>query len=379
MFTLEQALSAIKDKPEFKVIEKKDYVVIDYMITTPTTFESEDALERIILSNLRGTAFSAKTGNIVSLPFHKFHNLGERPGYMHNELNFDNAETVMLKLDGSMIRTIRTEQESRGWVFGTRAGETDVSQFVDDYLVELEKTNSARYTLFNAFVYSMIVSDMTPIFEFTSRKNKVVVDYPEPELTLLAIRQNHTMNYVPFETLKDIAKTYNTPLVQTFNEFNEENVRKWKAAEGVVVSFPDGFRVKVKADDYVMKHRTKELIRFEKDVVSLCLQGKLDDILPLVSKEESTKLLDFSNNLIYNILEYDSKMRSEFVELKFNEMSDKDFALFVTQYRKDFAPFYFSMRKKFESGLREYIVKQTSSGPATETALKKFNLPRWQL
>lgn len=369
MFTYLEALEAIKNKPEFKVIQKDGYVVIDYQITTPDTFKGATSRETMILQNLRGTAFNVNTGKIVSLPFQKFHNLGECDGYMPNQIDFSKAESVMLKLDGSMIRAIRTYDS---WVFGTRAGETDVSALVDNWLVSLPKEARDAYVY---FIDSCVSYDLTPIFEFTSRANKVVIDYPTTALTLLAIRNNSTGMYADRATLVSYSLRYGIPLVEEVKDFTPDNVRAWKNAEGVVVSFADGFRVKIKADEYVRMHRAKDLIRFEKDVVKMILENSLDDVLPLVSEEDRVKLSVFNWRFTEKVNGLVAKMAGDVITLSYEYPVKKDFAL-VIKDRID-KSFLFRLYDGKDSGFVEALISACSSGPRIEEMLVKFQLPRW--
>jgi hypothetical protein len=58
--------------------------------------------------------------------------------------------------------------------------------------------------------------------------------------------------------------------------------------EGFVVRFDDGLWLKIKADDYVMKHKAKDSILQEKNVLALVLSGGLDDVLPLLDESDAS-------------------------------------------------------------------------------------------
>ena len=80
MFTLQEALEAVKDKPEFSVNTRDFGTVIDYNVAFKETFVGKTDRETGILKNLRGTCFGPD-GSIVRLPYHKFHNLNENEEY----------------------------------------------------------------------------------------------------------------------------------------------------------------------------------------------------------------------------------------------------------------------------------------------------------
>ena len=108
---LNQILPKIQGKDEFVVIDKDDYIVIDYVFQGPFTFDSPEALE------CRGIKFN-KDGSILARPFQKFFNHGERG----HELDSTRPHTVLEKLDGSMIHSAMLNDQI---VLMTRKGITD--------------------------------------------------------------------------------------------------------------------------------------------------------------------------------------------------------------------------------------------------------------
>ena len=69
-----------------------------------------------------------------------------------------------------------------------------------------------------------------------------------------------------------------------------EHTRGLKGAEGFVVRFDNGHMVKIKADEYVMMHRAKDMIRFEKNVLQVIVEDKVDDLLPILNDNDRAEL-----------------------------------------------------------------------------------------
>jgi len=69
---LDDVLPFVKDKPEFILIERLGYFIINYVVSTPTTFSN--AYEK----ECRGITFNSR-GDIIRRPYHKFFNIGENP------------------------------------------------------------------------------------------------------------------------------------------------------------------------------------------------------------------------------------------------------------------------------------------------------------
>lgn len=77
------------------------------------------------------------------------------------------------------------------------------------------------------------------------------------------------------------------PVVDVIESFADAKdliayTRELRDMEGFVVSFFDGHKIKVKADHYVMIHRTKDLIRSDRNIADIIVNEQLDDVIPLL-------------------------------------------------------------------------------------------------
>lgn len=316
----------LKDKTEFIIAERDFGTVISYTHIGKDTFPDlagpNDSNR--ILRECRGIMFDTK-GHIMSRPFHKFFNLNERI-----ETNMDNVvrefafpHFMLEKLDGSMIRPVWFPNAFR---LGTKMGITDTALNAENWLYT---QNQETYF---AFIHDMHRIGVTPIFEWCSRKNKIVIDYPSDRLVLLALRYNVSGEYVPYLEMKSMADMYNLDVVyatQTAGTVESwiQGVRNSKQLEGYVVRFNNGQMVKIKADWYVALHRTKDEIREEKNVLQLVLEEKIDDLLPLLDPNDREKVREyqhFVNLEIANIaIDYDHLV----IEAKNKNADQKTFAL----------------------------------------------------
>lgn len=78
-------------------------------------------------------------------------------------------------------------------------------------------------------------------------------------------------------------KEFDIPVVSAvnpFDDFNEfiEYTKKLKNAEGFVISFEDGHKIKLKADEYVQIHNAKEKIQYDRNVIKMVLDNTIDDV-----------------------------------------------------------------------------------------------------
>ena len=184
---IDDVIPHIEDRPEFKVMEKDWYTVINYMVAFEDTFSllrERSHHNMKIRRECRGLIFDTATGNLISRPYHKFFNAGEREETAINKINLYEPHVVLEKLDGSMIRPIPTKE---GFRLATKAGITEVAMNAEYFIADdLDYAD---------FINGCIEANLTPIFEWCSRKNRIVVDYPEDQLILTAVRNTFSGTY----------------------------------------------------------------------------------------------------------------------------------------------------------------------------------------
>jgi T4 RnlA family RNA ligase len=268
----------------------------------------------------RGILFDTATGRVVARRLHKFFNLNERRETAEDNLSHKHSMRVYEKLDGSMITPIYLESGIR---WGTKAGITDVGMQAEFFVAK-----NPKYQRFAEFARDI---DLTPIFEWCSRKQKIVVDHPVDRLVLLDVRDMITGEYVKRQKLLELSKKFDIELVKELNydAFNiKDHIAENTSDEGVVLQYDDGHRVKVKTDWYVALHRAKEAITRERDVIMLILDQKLDDLKPLLNSDDLEKINRYENEFWFKTnLITDAIKKLHSIALT---MQRKEFALNVT-------------------------------------------------
>lgn len=261
---IDDVLPHIEGRSDFVVADKGDYKVIDYIYTTADTFDNPARIE------CRGLKFGLD-GKIIARPFAKFFNINERPETQAGALDFTQPHTIMEKLDGSMIHPAIIGGEV---VFMTRMGRTDVALKAERHLTpELA-----------AVCRGLLHGGATPIFEWTAPDNRIVVRYDDSALTLLAVRNTVDGEYWPHSVIAGMglpSVRWVSPIWQSGAAFLDY-ARAVTGSEGFVVRFDNGLWIKAKGEDYVLKHKAKDCILQEKNVLALVLSGGLDDVLPLL-------------------------------------------------------------------------------------------------
>ncbi len=367
--TIEDVLDNIDGYDEIRVMDKGDYTVINYAVAFEDTFKwnSEDPYASSIRRECRGLIFN-KEGKLISRPYHKFFNAGEKEETQLNKINLYEPHVVLEKLDGSMIHPITTAD---GFRLATRAGVTDIAQQAEEFIVD-----KPEYT---KFIHSSIACKLTPIFEWCSRKNRIVIDYPEDQLILTAVRDNLTGTYLSYPIIVETGKNYSIPVVkavdglaiQNINLFVQQ-VREWEDSEGIVLRFDTGHMVKVKAEDYVLRHKTKDNISQEKNVIQVILDDSVDDMIPLLTTQDAERLKEFQH-AFWNSVE---DVCIEIFDLYKQIDKGQDQKEFATMAVASVLPQYQSFMYRLRKGnkVKDLVIEQISKSLGSQSKIDNI---RW--
>lgn len=382
--TLDIVKKAIQGKDEFRIFERDGFVVVDYLITKADTFMHEDPELQKVLRELRGIAFSADGSHVISRPYDKFFNIGEKEETLLSNLDFTQHHVVLNKLDGSMIRTIPV-YDGKSFRLGTRAGLTSVSMQAEKFWVRPE--NYSRYQALFKWCEEM---DATPIFEYVGPSNRIVLHYEQEDLILTAVRNRMTGEYVDYQNLKDFGQYHDEiNVVQVLFDSSEnltDRIAKLEGLEGAVVRFENGLQVKCKADDYVDKHRAVSQLKLEKDVLKLIFTNALDDVLPILNEDVRKQVEQYRSKVVEKAAEFEVRLYEKYKvicdtidkELMQNYNGDesendrevrKQFALAIQgngRYQRD-SKFLFNLLKNGEVDVPEFIVSKCGTQATVES------------
>ena len=355
IYNIDDVLWAIKDSPEFIVAEKDGYKVVNYVVATHETFpninlEAEgesvstffdsvrDIVRAIIRRECRGLIFDME-GNLINRRYHKFFNVNERDETQIDKIGWNKPHVILEKLDGSMVSPCYVNGHIR-WM--TKMGITDTSMEAEAFVASRSEPD------YMGFAETMLKQGATPIFEWCSNKNRIVLDYPEDRLVLTAIRDNETGKYVSHHI--DARNGWGIPVVKTYDvnkskhpSYVVDMVRAAEDFEGIVVRFEDGHMVKVKSDWYVRIHKVKSLLGQERDVVKLILNNELDDLLPVLPKEDVERVEKFQTALMAQLKTAASAMK---IVVKSNKM-EYDRKTFAIERASMFDPVWRGMIFQF--------------------------------
>lgn len=208
----------------------------------------------------RGLIIDRSKNKIVALPFQKFFNFGEITYQLPDE-----PFEVFDKLDGSLGIVFYYNDR---WRVATKGSfNSEQAQWAEKWLNQKERT-------------IVLDPDFTYLCEIIYRDNKIVVDYDFEGLVLLAAYNNSTGEEMPYDLGVEPRDEDGIPmwpcagldLINTVDghpdwrlteRFSYSSVDELVAVakklshqtEGFVVRFENGYRVKIKSDEYVRIHR----------------------------------------------------------------------------------------------------------------------------
>ncbi|NHN24540.1 hypothetical protein FIA58_002525 [Flavobacterium jejuense] len=226
-----QLLQKMIDEGYIKINKHPEQDLYIYNYTQTAQF---DRLWNEVTLACRGIIMDANQ-NIVARPFPKFFNLGEQEGVEIPKTSFE----VYDKMDGSLGILYWIENipyiASRG-------------SFTSDQAIKATAMLHSTYKE----VWKHLEASKTYLFEIIYPENRIVLDYGTKEaLVLLGVMDTQTGVELPLEDL-------GFPIVEKYDGINDiETLKSLQNddKEGFVIKFENGFRLKVKFDEYVRLHR----------------------------------------------------------------------------------------------------------------------------
>lgn len=230
----------------------------------------------------RGLVTNSK-GEIIARPFTKFFNYEEYLGFAPELIPVNEPFDLFEKMDGSLGIVFYYDGE---WIIATRGS------FTSEQAIRGKEILDREYNL------TWINKTNTYLFEIIYPENRIVVDYNGKEkLVLLGVIGSKTGHEYSYEYLDIVANL----LVNDEEKAREIVVKKYNGItnykevkamvkddqEGFVVRFKNGFRMKIKGEEYCRLHRIMTHIsnRDIWDVLKTEDKTKLYEILDKVPDE----------------------------------------------------------------------------------------------
>jgi len=218
-----------------------------------------------------------KDGHLISASYKKFFNFGEQPILSPVPESLKNCN-IIEKIDGSLISAARYKNVP---VIRTR-GTLDAYQLETGS--EIKFLIEKKYG--HIFIDNLLLmnEDHSLIFEYTSPRMKIVIDYgPDPDLYLTGIIDHVGYTYLPQDEVDKYAIKWEVkrPPRYHFNDVTEllKSVEQWKGKEGVCLySSKDQCIHKIKGSNYLVQHAFKSNCNIE-TIIDLFLEWNKPDYI----------------------------------------------------------------------------------------------------
>jgi RNA ligase len=293
-------ISKIKELVEQKYINVQKHPSLDLYIYNYSQKCQYDKVWNAETLACRGLVMDA-IWNIIARPFNKFFNYEEVLDKLPNE-----PFTALEKMDGSLGIVFKYNGDE---VVATRGS------FTSEQAIYAEKILN-KYPNF----ISSMNDEFTYLCEIIYPENRICVNYGTDEkLVLLSIIQTKTGIELPYENLKEYA--YEMPVVKKYEcttSLQELQSLNFDNQEGFVIRYKNGYRVKVKFEEYVRLHRIITCVSTITIWESLKNGEPLDELISRVPDE----FYDFVKSTVSD-LENKYYDKLAIIELTYDELVDK--------------------------------------------------------
>lgn len=271
----------------------------------------------------RGLIVDAE-GNILARPFGKFFNLEEHDS---SEIDMSQDYEIFEKMDGSLIILFYYKPRMK-WIVASRGS------FISEQALEAQK-------MFNINIFEKLNIECTYLFEVIYPENRIVVDYGNKREVVLLTRIVTKTGVEAFhEDLVGQYSKYFTVVNKINVKINDlvdlKNLEKGNF-EGFVVKFANGFRVKIKFQEYVRLHGILTNVSNITIWEHLMNKYDFDELLDRVPDEFYDWLKKVTASLQTAFNEVERKSLKEFLRIYYinNIIERKDFAAeaLKTEYR----------------------------------------------
>lgn len=319
----------------------------------------------------RGTILEVGSWKLIAQPFRRFFNWFEGPTEEMDYFNW-NDFYCNTKEDGSLISLFWYENSWHCSTSGSFA-QGDVNPlykgsweelFFDTLQKELRIPNETEEKTiggpslwqFNLNFSYLFNKNYTYIFELCSQWNKIIRNYPNPEVYLLGVTNiehdpyEFNQNYVT-EIANELGlkrpETYNFKSFKEIEAFLIEKELSDPSFEGVVIVDTNGFRFKIKNKAYLNLHQMHNNGHWS-----------YKHVLAFILREDTEEMLLYFPEAKSIVNEMKAKVELEYNKLKevwkdtFKIQDQKQFALNIVP-RTKFSSLLFTLRKEKEFNQNE--------------------------
>jgi RNA ligase len=338
-------LEILKKYYENGLLHKQTHPTLDLTIWNYSPKVQYEKLWDDITIQCRGLVTNSK-GEVVARPFKKFFNYEE-----HKPEDIPNEDYVVYeKMDGSLGILFNYENE---WILATRGSFTSPQAIKGKEIL-------------NKYDISPLRKDNTYLFEIIYPENRIVVDYGnEEKLVVLGAIHTETDDEVSDSALFTMTGL-GFEVVTTYKTWGEgydvlkEEISKDK--EGYVIRFKNGFRMKIKGDEYIRLHRILTNIS-NRDIWEYLKYNKpFDELLEKVPDEFNYWVKETVRDFTIRFDNINKDYIEIYENLKSRNLDRKEFAIRSKQYRHSNILFNMLDGKEYKQNIWK-IIYPTYSKP----------------
>ncbi len=312
---------------------------------------------------------------ILAYPMNRFFNHGQSTA---DYIDWSDPNlTVLEKLDGTLC-IVYWDKFTNLWCVATRSvSEADLLMDNGLFTFRTLFEKAVEETSKQSFQYltDHLDKKTTYCFELTTPYNRIVVNYPNNGVTLLAARSLTTNREIDI----DHVVTIGIPHVQAYKFTTVEKTLEWVSSlnpmehEGVVVKQGEK-RNKVKNPAYVAYNKVRDaLATSPRNMVELILSEKDDDVIPMLPEEIVKNLQQIKIGLQAGIRRHDdayqfAKSAADMV----NPGDKKTFAILVTKNKDLWTAPFFQMFDGKASNMKDFIKNNRKDGTWGNSFLDKM-------
>lgn len=255
--TLEEFIKAAE---EGRILRHDFNNLVGFKYTTNTVYSGD---WNPVTLYARGIVFDKDTGKVLAYPFEKFFNFGELVDdqsnlttLAHDVIAHQGYDNLLRDISTQRFRVMDKLDGSLGIMFWT--GKTWLIKTAGSFVSE-QALWANKWAADNIDV-TKLDKNCTYMFEIIYDEDVHPIQYDFEGLVLLGINDNTTMKEKPFADIVHTAfeLKINHAEVLEFTDFDE--VVKYakalpNAKEGVVVTFDNGFKVKIKGAEFLALQR----------------------------------------------------------------------------------------------------------------------------
>ena len=255
-------------------------------------------------------------GDVIAYPFKKFFNIEE-----NRHTPTENFE-VYEKMDGSLGILFFYEGK---WIVATRGS------FTSPQSVKARELLDTKYNL------ESIPKGYTTLFEIIYPENRIVVDYGDEEkLVVLGMTNRFNGKELDYESLVNMHSESGIPVVKRYDGIKDYSTLKGMIesnAEGFVVKFSNGDRMKIKGEEYLRLHKIMTNVSTTGVWELLSNGGDINEFLKDVPDEFYKKVKDYADTLKYGYVQVSEHCGKSHNYFRYGKYNDRE----VEPTKKEYA------------------------------------------